>query len=352
MIQAGPQRPADPIVLAERIVTALGAPFDLDGLHVVIGTSVGIAVAPEDGMDAQTLLSRADVALYAAKGDGRGCYRRFEPHMDTDLQARRTLEHDLRQALEHNEFELFYCRSSTWRAATCAASRRCCVGTIRCAALVPPDCFIPLAEATRLVVPIGAWALRQACAEAASWTDGTRVAVNLSAVQLPGGTLVETVTDALRQSGLDPHRLELEITETALLQDTEATLATLHQLKALGVTIAMDDFGTGYSSLGYLQRVPFDKVKIDRSFTSQLVHTRESAAIVRAVIGLCSSLDMRTTAEVGGNARAVRGLGEGRLHRGAGLLFSAGHSRRPPFRRWWRGSASCSDSVPRRRVPR
>ncbi len=297
VIQAGPQRPADPIVLAERIVTALGAPFDLDGLHVVIGTSVGIAVAPEDGLDAQTLLSRADVALYAAKGDGRGCYRRFEPHMDTDLQARRTLEHDLRQALEHNEFELFY------QPIINVARRDVCgfEALLRwhhpVRGLVPPDCFIPLAEATRLVVPIGAWALRQACAEAASWTDGTRVAVNLSAVQLPGGTLVETVTDALRRSGLDPHRLELEITETALLQDTEATLATLHQLKALGVTIAMDDFGTGYSSLGYLQRVPFDKVKIDRSFTSQLVHTRESAAIVRAVIGLCSSLDMRTTAE-------------------------------------------------------
>lgn len=147
------------------------------------------------------------------------------------------------------------------------------------------------------MVPIGDWVLRQACVEAASWADGSRIAVNLSAVQLTHGALVETITAALRLSGLDPRRLELEITEKTVLQDTETTLTTLHQLRALGVTVAMDDFGTGYSSLGYLQRVPFDKVKIDRSFTSQLTHTRESAAIVSAVIGLCSSLDMHTTAE-------------------------------------------------------
>jgi diguanylate cyclase (GGDEF)-like protein/PAS domain S-box-containing protein len=297
LIQSDLQRPEDPLTLAERVIAALQTPFDLDGQHVVIGTTIGIVIAPDDGMDAQTLLRRVDVALYAAKGDGRGGHRRFETHMDADMQTRRTLELDLRHALKHQEFELFYQPIVDVTLRTVCGFEALLRWHHPSRGLVSPERFIPLAEATGLLVPIGAWVLHQACAEAGEWTHGARISVNLSAVQLAGDALVATVTDALRCSGLDPRRLELELTETAVLEDTEATLATLHRLKALGVTIALDDFGTGYSSLGYLQRFPFDKVKIDRSFTSHLADTRESAAIVRAVIDLCSSLDMRTTAE-------------------------------------------------------
>jgi diguanylate cyclase (GGDEF)-like protein len=297
LIQTGLERPDDAITLAERLLALLQMPFELDGHHVLIGASIGIVLAPEHGTDPEALMRRADMALYAAKAEGRGRYRLFERHMDADLQARRTLELDLRQALEHDEFELFY------QPVVNVASRRVCgfEALLRwhhpTRGLVSPDRFIPLAEATGLVLPIGAWVLRQACAEAAGWSDEARIAVNLSAVQFSGAALVATVADALRDSGLDPRRLELEITETTMLQDTEATLATLHELRALGLTVAMDDFGTGYSSLGYLQRFPFDKVKIDRSFTSELGSRRESAAIVRSVIDLCHSLDMRTNAE-------------------------------------------------------
>jgi diguanylate cyclase (GGDEF)-like protein len=297
LIQTRLERPDDAIALAERLLAVLQLPFELDGHHVVIGASIGIALAPDDGTDPEALMRRADMALYSAKAEGRGCYRLFERHMDADLQARRTLELDLRQALEQNEFELFY------QPVVDVGSRRVCgfEALLRwhhpTRGLVSPDRFIPLVEATGLVLPIGAWVLRQACAEAAGWSNGARIAVNLSAVQFAGATLVATVADALRQSGLDPRRLELEITETTMLQDTEATLATLHELRALGLTIAMDDFGTGYSSLGYLQRFPFDKVKIDRSFTSELGERRETAAIVGSVIDLCHNLEMRTTAE-------------------------------------------------------
>jgi diguanylate cyclase (GGDEF)-like protein len=297
LIQTGLVHPADAITLGDRLVAALQTPFELQGHHIAIGVSIGIALAPDDGTDPELLLRRADMALYAAKAEGRGRHRLFEPHMDADLQARRSLELDLRQALERDNFELFY------QPVVNVADRRVCgfEALLRwhhpTRGLVPPDRFIPLAENTGLLVPIGAWVLRQACAEAAGWSHDARIAVNLSAVQFTGAALVATVAAALRDSGLDPRRLELEITETTMLQDTEATLATLHDLKALGLTIAMDDFGTGCSSLGYLQRFPFDKVKIDRSFTSGLGTRQESTAIVRAVIDLCRSLDMRTTAE-------------------------------------------------------
>jgi diguanylate cyclase (GGDEF)-like protein/PAS domain S-box-containing protein len=297
LIQTRLERPADATAFAARLLEALQEAFDLDGYHVAASASIGVAIAPADGVAAEALMRRADMALYAAKADGRGRFRLFERDMDADLQARRTLELDLRRALETQQFELFY------QPVVAIATRTVCgfEALLRwhhpTRGLVPPDRFIPLAEATGLLVPIGAWVLRQACAEAARWPCGGRVAVNLSAVQFSGAPLVQTVRAALADSGLDPHRLELEITETAMLQDTEATLATLHDLKALGVTIAMDDFGTGYSSLSYLQRFPFDKVKIDRSFTTHLGDRRESAAIVGAVIDLCQSLEMRTTAE-------------------------------------------------------
>jgi diguanylate cyclase (GGDEF)-like protein/PAS domain S-box-containing protein len=297
LIQTNLHREADAVALAERLVAALQEPFELLGHHIVIGASIGIVLAPDHGMDAETLLRNADLALYAAKADGRGRYRLFERHMDADLQARRTLELDLRQALQGDEFELFYQPIVSVARRTVCGFEALLRWRHPTRGLVPPDRFIPQAEAAGLLVPIGAWVLRHACMEAATWTNGARIAVNLSAVQIIGETLVDTVLAALRDSGLDPRRLELEITETAMLHDTEVTLATLHELKMLGITIAMDDFGTGYSSLSYLQRFPFDKVKIDRSFTMHLGTQRESAAIVSSVIDLCASLAMRTTAE-------------------------------------------------------
>lgn len=297
VIQSSLEQPADAKALAERLIASLAPPFEIEGHHVVIGTSVGIAVAPEDGVDPDLLMRNADLALYGAKADGRGRYRFFEPEMNHRMQARRALELDLRRALEADEFELMY------QPLVSVATRTVCgfEALLRwrhpTRGLVLPDRFVPLAEAIGLIVPIGAWVLHRACAEAATWPGAPRVAVNLSAVQFTSDALVDTVAAALRDSGLDPQRLELEITETAMLQDTEKMLEMLHRLKALGVGIAMDDFGTGYSSLSYLQRFPFDKVKIDRSFVANLGRTKEASAIVGAVIDLCAGLAMSTTAE-------------------------------------------------------
>ncbi|MDO9711855.1 bifunctional diguanylate cyclase/phosphodiesterase [Paracraurococcus lichenis] len=297
IIEADVDRPGDATALADRLVAAIRKPFELDDHQVVVGTSIGIAVAPQDGLDPDTLLKGADMALYRAKADGRGRWRFFEAEMDARMQLRRGLEMDLRRALVLNEFELFY------QPIMDVASRRVSgfEALIRWRhperGLVPPDAFIPLAEEIGLIVPLGEWVLVQACRQAVSWPGAPKVAVNLSPVQFASRGLVDAVAAALEASGLEAGRLELEITETVMLQDTEATLATLHRLKALGVRIAMDDFGTGYSSLGYLQRFPFDKVKIDRSFTRGLEQSRQSNAIVRAVTDLCAGLEMTTTAE-------------------------------------------------------
>ncbi|MDO9709092.1 bifunctional diguanylate cyclase/phosphodiesterase [Paracraurococcus lichenis] len=297
VIQASVDQPRDATALARRLVETIAVPFELDGHQIVVGTSVGIAVAPQDGFDADALLKGADMALYRAKAEGRGRWRFFEPEMDARMQLRRALEMDLRRALAMGEFELFY------QPIMDVASRRVSgfEALIRWRhperGLVPPDAFIPLAEEIGLIVPIGEWVLVQACRQAVSWPGAPKVAVNLSPAQFASRGLVDAVAAALEVSGLEAGRLELEITETVMLQDTEATLATLHRLKALGVRIAMDDFGTGYSSLSYLQRFPFDKVKIDRSFTRELDKSRQSNAIVRAVTDLCLGLDMTTTAE-------------------------------------------------------
>ncbi len=282
---------------AESVVAALSAPYDINGHCLVVGTSIGIAIAPDHGLDADRLMRNADMALYAAKSEGRGRYRFFDPAMDEKVKARRALEADLRQALADEEFELFYqplVSTATRRIRGFEALLRWRNQT---RGFVMPDAFIPLAETTGLIVPMGAFVLHRACAEAASWPGSSSVAVNLSASEFSSAGIVETVASALDRAGLDPDRLELEITESTMLQDTEATTETLHRLKALGVRIAIDDFGTGFSSLGYLQRFPFDKVKIDRAFVAPLGRTRESLAIVKAVVGLCAGLDMETTAE-------------------------------------------------------
>ena len=262
-----------------------------------IGTSVGIAMAPDDGMDAERLLRNADMALYRAKSDGRATYAFFEARMDAEIQARRALELDLRNALTNGEFTLFYqplMDANTAEITGCEALLRWNCPT---RGTVSPVDFIPIAEETGLIVPLGEWVLRQACTEAASWPTQIKVAVNLSPAQFKNRSIVQTVMSALAQSGLPANRLELEITESVLLQESEATLATLHQLRGLGIRISMDDFGTGYSSLSYLRTFPFDKIKIDRSFVSDLSKEGDCAAIIKAVAGLGRGMGIVTTAE-------------------------------------------------------
>ncbi len=283
--------------LASRIVEAMSAPFDLQGHQVVIGASVGVAAAPSDGEDADELLKKADMALYRAKGDGRGAFHFFERAMDEQLQARRALELDLRRALQAGEFELFYqplYHLGDERVTGCEALLR---WRHPDRGMVSPADFIPLAEEIGLIVPLGEWVLREACAEAAGWPEHVRLAVNLSPAQFRDRGLVRTVVSALAASGLAAERLELEITESVLLQDSQANMTMLHDLKALGVRISMDDFGTGYSSLSYLRSFPFDKIKIDQTFVRDILDDSDAMAIIKAVLDLGASMGVVTTAE-------------------------------------------------------
>ena len=297
VIQAPLDRTEDAGLLAQRIVEALSAPYDLGGHQVVIGTSVGIALASADTADAGHLLKMADIALYRAKADGRGLFRMFEPGMDMRLQTRRALELDLHRAVRMGEFELHYQPLVDLPSGRVSALEALVRWRHPERGLVGPDEFIPLAEEIGSIGLIGAWVLDRACADAAGWPAEVRVAVNVSAVQFKGAGLVAAVRGALAASALPPERLELEITETALLADTDATLAILRELRAMGVRIAMDDFGTGYSSLGYLRSFPFDKIKIDRSFIADIETDVDCKAIVRAVAGLGSNLGIAITAE-------------------------------------------------------
>ncbi|HEY2616033.1 MAG TPA: EAL domain-containing protein [Acetobacteraceae bacterium] len=297
IIQAPIAKLTEAVGLADRLIELFDEPFDVAGHRIVIGTSIGVAFAPQDGADADQLLKSADLALYRAKLDGRGVYRLFRAEMDAQMQERRLLELDLRQALSAGQFELFYQPQVNLRIGEVTGFESLLRWHHPERGLVSPATFIPLAEEIGLIVPIGEWVLRQACATAASWPSDIRVAVNLSAAQFKSLNLVAVVSQALRASGLAPERLELEITETVMLQDTDATMATLHQLRALGAGIAMDDFGTGYSSLSYLRCFPFDRIKIDQSFVRELSTRRDCGAIVRAVAGLSAELGMATTAE-------------------------------------------------------
>jgi predicted signal transduction protein with EAL and GGDEF domain len=283
--------------LASRVIEALSEPFNALGNHVVIGASVGIALAPADGYEADQLLRNADMALYQAKSEGRGRYHFFEPDMDAKVQARRSLELDLRRALGAGEFELYYQPIVTLKTGEVSGLEALIRWQHPERGLIPPLDFIPVAEEMGLIVPLGDWVLKEACREAAQWPGRLRVAVNLSAVQFRHPTLSLSVASALSSAGLDPQRLELEITESIVLQDDRGVKETLHQFRALGVKISMDDFGTGYSSLSYLRSFPFDKIKIDRSFIKELGKKEDCRAIVRAVANLGSSLGMITTAE-------------------------------------------------------
>ena len=283
--------------LAALALETLGRPYAIDGHPVEIGASVGVALAPRDGRDADSLLKNADLALHRAKEEGRRALRFFEPGMDARAQARRRLEVELRRALAAGEFELYYQPLVALSDGAITGFEALLRWRHPQRGMVAPAEFIGLAEEIGLIVPLGEWALRQACAEAATWPGNLKVAVNLSCAQFRSGNLIHAVLTALAASGLPARRLELEITESVLLAESEANLMTLRSLRSLGVSVSMDDFGTGYSSLSYLRAFPFDKIKIDRSFVSELGRSGGSTAIVRAVAGLGVSLGVPTTAE-------------------------------------------------------
>ena len=298
VIVQGPIRdPADATTLAQRIIALISEPYEIDGHQAVIGVSIGIAVGPGDGLRPDRLLRNADLALYRAKGDGRGTFRFFEPAMDLQMQTRRILEQDLRKALAAGEFELHYQPVVNLASNEISGFEALIRWNHPEKGMVAPATFIPLAEEIGFIVPIGEWVIRQACATAAQWPGDLHVAVNISAVQFRSPGLMQVIVGALATSGLDPTRLEIEITETVLLQNKETTLGLLHQLRALGIRIAMDDFGTGYSSLTYLQCFPFDKIKIDRSFVKDITENTGSLNIVRAVAALANGMGMTATAE-------------------------------------------------------
>jgi diguanylate cyclase (GGDEF)-like protein len=297
VVQSPITDPAAATCLAQRIIGSLGEPFEIDGHQTVIGVSIGIAVGPGDGLRPDRLLRNADLALYRAKGDGRGIFRFFEPAMDLQMQTRRIMERDLRRALPGGEFELHYQPVVNLAQNEISGFEALIRWHHPEKGMVAPAAFIPLAEEIGFIVPLGEWVIRQACATAAQWPGELHVAVNISAVQFRSPGLLQVIVGALAASGLQPTRLEIEITETVLLQNKEATLAVLHQLRALGVRIAMDDFGTGYSSLTYLQCFPFDKIKIDRSFVKDITENTGSLNIVRAVAGLANGMGMTTIAE-------------------------------------------------------
>jgi diguanylate cyclase (GGDEF)-like protein len=297
IIQLGEAEPAGATSLATRIIEALSAPYEIGGHPVTLGASIGIAVAPSDGTEVDELIKHADMALYRAKSEGRGIYRFFEPEMDKQMHDRWQLQLDLRNALNRGEFELYYQPILDLSSNEVRGLEALIRWNHPKRGQIAPIEFIPLAEETGLIVQIGEWVLRQACAEAMRWPDHVEIAVNVSPIQFKNAGLVKTVFSALTAAGLPAKRLELEITETILLQDSADTLATLHQLRALGVRIAMDDFGTGYASLSYFRSFPFDKIKIDRSFIQGLGEGNSSLAILRAIASLADNLSIVSTAE-------------------------------------------------------
>ncbi len=289
--------PNEASTLATTLIEVVSRPYEVHGHEFVVGASIGIALAPGDGQEADVLLRNADMALYRAKAEGRGTAHFFEPEMDRRIQARRLLELDLRKAFANGEFELFYQPLINLNTNAVSGFEALLRWRHPERGMIAPVEFIPLAEEIGLIVPLGEWVLRQACTEAMHWPRELKVAVNLSPTQFRSRGVVQAVLTALAYSRLTANRLELEITESVLLGETDANLATLHQLRKIGVHISMDDFGTGYSSLSYLRCFPFDKIKIDRSFVKELSERPDCVAIIRAVAGLGMSLGIATTAE-------------------------------------------------------
>jgi predicted signal transduction protein with EAL and GGDEF domain len=288
--------PADAAALGEQLLGSVSSELAILGQQLRIALSVGVAMFPTDGTDSTSLVANADAALYRAKAEGRGMVRFFEAEMDQKLRERRAMQHDLRSALERDELELYYQPQAQIDGEVVAFE-----ALLRWhhpqKGPIPPAVFIPLAEESGLILPIGEWVLRTACSQAASWSKPIRIGVNLSSVQFRHGDLPGLVHSILLETGLQAARLELEITESVLINDFSRTVPLLRRLKALGVRIAMDDFGTGYSSLSYLQAFPFDKIKIDQSFITGLKENSRAATIVRAVIGLARGLEVPVIAE-------------------------------------------------------
>lgn len=297
VFQSPIRHPREASALARNIVKRLGEPYEIDGHHVVIGASIGIAITPNEVISADNLLKNADMALYRAKADGRGTWRFFEPDMAVKAQARRSLELDLRMAVENGSFKVFYqplVNLKSKRISTCEALLRWSHPE---RGMVPPAEFIPIAEEMGLIIEMGRWVLHQACQEATQWPEQVKIAVNLSPIQFKRGDVVGDVRDVLRVTGLAPNRLEVEITETVLLQDTPATHDALNQLRELGVRISLDDFGTGYSSLSYLHSFPLQKVKIDRSFLEGLGSSDRPVTLLHGVARLSAELGMSVVVE-------------------------------------------------------
>lgn len=297
ILQTNTSRQQAAHALASRIVKTLKEPFHIAGHRIDVGASIGIAMAPHDGVDADELIKKADMALYAAKSTGGGIHRFFAIEMEDAAQERRSLELDLREALTHDQFTLNYqplVDLHTGSVTTCEALLRWIHPT---RGNIPPSVFIPVAEETGLIIALGEWVLNRACADAADWPRNVRVAVNLSPVQFRDEGLGLQVIAALAKSGLSAQRLELEVTERLLLEDNDSTLETMHRLHELGVSLSLDDFGTGYSSLNYLRKFPFQKIKIDRSFITDLGDGRDARAIIGAVASLGAGLDKTVVAE-------------------------------------------------------
>jgi len=322
LVQTNLRAAEDAGTLAHRLLDILRAPYDLDGHLVTIGASIGIAVAPFDGADADKLLKNADMALYRAKDDGRNTVRFFEAEMDARAQARRRTELELRLAIAEGRLEVHYQPLVDLGSGRVAGFEALLRWNHAERGAISPAEFVPIAEETGLIGALGSFVLNRACHDAAAWPDDVKIAVNLSPLQFRTGNLVDLVLAALKDSRLAPQRLELEITETLLLDRSEQVLKTLHALRKIGVRISMDDFGTGYSSLAYLRSFPFDKIKIDRSFVRDLGQNPDSQAIVRAIVGLGSSLGITITAEGVERAEDLELLRAEGCNQGQGFLFS------------------------------
>jgi len=322
VVQAGVQRPEDVAFTARRLIDAIGEPYLFDGHTIVSGASIGIAIAPGDGDDAERLLKNADMALSRAKSEGHGTFSFFESEMDARAQTRRRIEIDLRDAIENSLLQPFYQPLVDLKSGRITGFEALVRWPHPERGMIPPGDFIPVAEETGLINAVGGLMLRRACMDAAKWPDDVRVAVNLSPLQFRVGNLLSVVMDALKHSGLSPRRLELEITETLLLDKSDQVLATLHALRALGVRISMDDFGTGYSSLSYLRSFPFDKIKIDQSFVRGLGSNHDAQAIVRSIVSLGKGLGVTITAEGVETEAELSCLRAEGCDEGQGFLFS------------------------------
>jgi diguanylate cyclase (GGDEF)-like protein/PAS domain S-box-containing protein len=322
IIQSGLTRPEDAALLSRRLLEAIGDPYLLEGHSVVIGASIGIAMTPDDGDESEKLLKNADMALTRAKTEQRGTFSFFESGMDARAQSRRKIEIDLRDAIQNDVLRPNYQPLVDLATGRITGFEALVRWPDPDRGMISPAEFIPVAEETGLINPLGALMLRRACADAALWPDDVRVAVNLSPLQFRVGNLLSLVMDVLKQTGLPATRLELEITETLLLEKSSQVLATLHALRALGVRISMDDFGTGYSSLSYLRSFPFDKIKIDQSFVRGLGSNRDAQAIVRSIISLGIGLGVTITAEGVETEAELSCLRAEGCHEGQGYLFS------------------------------